>query len=122
MADAIGLHDLGKLRWRAGLLAGGLVVDALAVGETGRVEHVGVAVDLAFLENAHRALSLVNASASFFRNFRLRFKCHSRLMATCLFLQRSECSSTQIRPRVERAPLPALCCASLRATSLVQPT
>ena len=29
----------------------------------------------------------------------------------------SECSSTQARPRVERAPLPALCWASRRATS-----
>ena len=34
----------------------------------------------------------------------------------------SECSSTQARPRVERAPLPALCWARRRVTSLVQPT
>ena len=122
VADAVGLHDLAKLRRRADLLAGRLVFDILAVGKIDRIEHVDVAVDLWLFENAHRARSPCSACASFLRNARSRFKCHSRLMAARLLLQRSECNSTQTRPRVVRAPLPELCCARRRATSLVQPT
>ena len=37
-------------------------------------------------------------------------------------LKASVCNSVQTRPRVERAPVPALCLPSRCATSLVQPT
>ena len=45
VADAVGLHDLAKLRRRADLRAGRLVFDILAVGKDDRIEHVDVAVD-----------------------------------------------------------------------------
>src|SRR6185437_10754574 len=122
MAHAVGLHHLAKLGGGGNLLTARLVFDILAVGKIDRVEHVGVAIDLAFVENTHRTLSPAIFAASFFRNFRSRFKCHSRLMAARLLLQRSECNSTQTCPRVVRAPVPALCCLNRRETSLVQPT
>jgi len=56
------------------------------------------------------------------RKRRSRFRCHSRLIAARLSAKPSECSSTHVRPRVERAPVPALCFASRRAMSSVQPT
>src|SRR5207253_10692011 len=61
-------------------------------------------------------------SASALRNFRSRLRCHSRLIASALVLKLSECSNTQTRPFVLRAPLPALCWARRRARSVVQPT
>ena len=57
-----------------------------------------------------------------FRNLRSRLRYHSRLMACRRVRNFSVCSSTQTRPRVERAPVPELCCVSRRSTSVVQPT
>ena len=60
--------------------------------------------------------------ASSFRNFRSRFKYHSRLMAWRRVRNFSVCSNTHARPRVVRAPVPALCWVRRRSTSVVQPT
>jgi transcriptional regulator with GAF, ATPase, and Fis domain len=51
-----------------------------------------------------------------------RFKCHSRLIAGWRDVCRSASSKTQTRPRVERAPVPALWRAKRRSRSVVQPT
>ena len=55
-------------------------------------------------------------------NLRSRLRCHSRRMACRRVRNRSVCSSTHTRPRVNRAPAPALCCVRRRSTSVVQPT
>jgi len=57
-----------------------------------------------------------------FLNFRSLFRCHSRLMASSFVAYCSAYKSCQVRPRVERAPVPALCFFNLLSKSLVQPT
>src|ERR1700693_6016794 len=56
------------------------------------------------------------------RNPRFLFKCHSRLIASSRESCRSAYSRNHTRPRVDRAPVPALCRAMRRSRSLVHPT
>ena len=48
-----------------------------------------MAIDLRLFQSAHRTSSPFNFCANFFRNARSRLRCHSRLMAARLLLQRS---------------------------------
>jgi hypothetical protein len=70
-----------------------------------------------------RFLSILpHSSINFFRNVRFLFKCHSRLIASSRESCRSAYSRNHTRPRVDRAPVPALCRAIRRSRSLVHPT
>ena len=62
------------------------------------------------------------SSSNLFRNPRFLFKCHSRLIASSRESCRSAYSKNQTRPRVDRAPVPALCRAIRRSRLLVHPT
>ena len=79
-------------------------------------------IEHAFPDRGRGGIAAAKAVSNSFRNFRSRFRCHSRLIASSRVSKLSECSSTQTRPRVVRAPFPALCCARRRSRSSVQPT
>jgi hypothetical protein len=57
-----------------------------------------------------------------FRNLRSLFRYHSRLIAASRVSCRSVYSRNHTRPRVDRAPVPALCLAIRRSRSFVHPT
>src|SRR5580704_11979 len=74
MTDAVGLHDLVKLRGGANLRTGRFVFDVRAVGKPDRIDHMGVAVYLWLFKNTHRTPVTYGLWRSDGNNVNLDFK------------------------------------------------